>query len=127
MKIIRQYVSYCSQYGVHCEFQEYDIAAENNNEYVVIEGFESVERFLVIAKPHQNYGGHKIGDLWSHETELTNNNSVVSVIRYKLEDDEHDFDFYEIASRELANFELTKNIWINRNGEVEPRRIEATA
>lgn len=127
MKIIKQKVSYCSQEGIRCEFQEHDIAAENNNEYVVIEGFDGAESFLVIAKPHRSYGGHKIGEVWTHETKLPNNNSVVSVIRYKTEDDEHDFDFYEIASREFANFELTKDLWVNRNGETEPRRSEVTA
>lgn len=125
MKIIKQAVTYCTySQEVKCVFVEHDVLLENSNEYIIDEPFCGDEHFQTINKPHAARGGHTIGEIWSHESNVLNGDFAVTVKRYKLEDDEHDFDFYEIASREFANFESTKDLWVNRNGEIEPRRSE---
>ena len=125
MKIIKQEVNYRTRTNqIKCEFVEHDVLLENANEYVISEIFCGEDRFKIVRKPHAKNGSHTIDDVWTHGYELSDDDYSVTVVRYKLEDDEHDFDFYEIASHEFANFECTKDLWINRNGEIEPRRSE---
>jgi len=129
MNIVKQTVSYNSLSGLHVSFQELEISAESENQYVISEFGE----YRVIQKPHAKSGGYLINEVNANEYEWSKDHLDVFVTRYKLdlpESDinfEHDFDFYEVASHEFAKFELTKCLWVNRNGEIEPRRSEVTA
>lgn len=118
--LIKQVVSYSRLTGLSASFQELDIAAENNTQFVITERDE----FRFIQKPSAFGGGQKLNEVSADYYQWSEVNESVFVTRYKLDDDEHDFDFYEIASHEFANFELTKDLWVNRNGEIEPRRSE---
>lgn len=118
--LIKQVVSYSRLTGLDASFQELEIVAENNTQLVITERDE----FRFIQKPNAVAGGQKLNEVSADHYQWSEVNESVFVTRYKLDDDEHDFDFYEIVSREFANFELTKDLWVDRNGEIEPRRSE---
>ena len=114
-KLIKQTATFNSLDGLSLVINELPINAENDNQFVITEFSE----FRIIQKSHAPSGGLLVGSIYSDKYEWSPSNESVVITRYKLDDNEDIAEFYDIVNEHFADYELTGDIRIDSNGEIE--------